>query len=78
MRRLKLYAWSVLAILSVMFIACEIRSFSPGEFILSKLIAFAILIWAAFHIRKYTDVMEKDIEKLEELIMPEESEEDND
>lgn len=70
MRRLKLYAWSVLAIISVMFIACEIRSFSPGEFILSKLIAFAILIWAAFHISKYKDVMEKDIEKLEELIVP--------
>lgn len=72
MRRLKLYAWSVIAIVSVIFIACEMQELKADVFAASKLIAFCVLIYSAFNISKYKDVMEKDIEKLEELIVPDE------
>lgn len=72
MRRLKLYLWSVIAITSVIFIACEMQDLKANEFVASKLTAFCVLIYSAHNISKYKDVMEKDIEKLEELIVPDE------
>lgn len=72
MRRLKLYLWSVIAITSVIFIACEMQDLKANEFVTSKLIAFFVLIYSARNISKYKDVMEKDIEKLEDLIVPDE------
>ena len=67
MRRLKLYTWSVLAILAVILIAAEF-SFSLKYFVMVKLAAMAILLIAGYHIRYYTDVMEKDIDFMESLI----------
>ncbi|MGL5227590.1 MAG: hypothetical protein ACRC77_05340 [Bacteroidales bacterium] len=77
MRRLKLYFWSFIAISSVIFITCEMN-IGIEEFIAIKMIAFCLLIWSALNIRQYKDIMEEDISKLEELIVPEEYDEEND
>lgn len=77
MRRLKLYFWSFIAISSLIFITCEMN-ICIESFIAIKLIAFCLLIWSGFNIRKYEDIMEEDISKLEELIVPEEYDEEND
>lgn len=77
MRRLKLYTWSVLAILAVILIAAEF-SLSLKYFIMTKLAAMAILLIAGYHIRYYTDVMDADIDFLESFIKENDDESDDD
>lgn len=67
MRRLKCYGWTLLILLSVMLIASEIDA-ELDEVITFKLFGFLCMILGGWRLRKYRDIMDKDIEKLEDML----------
>lgn len=73
MRRLKLYTWSLIAILAVILLASEL-SIDLEKFIMVKLAAMAVLLVSGYQIRHYTDIMDKDIDILENFIKVDDSE----
>lgn len=54
-------------LLSVMLIASEIDG-ELDEVITYKLLGFTCMIWGGWRLRKYRDIMDKDIEKLEDVL----------
>lgn len=67
MRRAKCYLWTLLILASVILIASSISG-ELSSVILIKVFGFLSMILGGWKLRKYRDIMDSDIDKLESLM----------